>query len=410
MRPVVNLPVPRRVLLIPGQLVGQQRRDDRLVLRPPELHVLPVLLHGQAFDVAEVEDAAKLVVPAALPHPVEHRRARLDEFGVTAAVFRLVQDEPRRLDGVPGREHPPVEVVDHLAVRTDRFHDGLVLGLHEVAADLVDRAIDVLVPACVAQRLAQDLGGRDGDHQRADALARARRLVGLGRDHPRRGRVAEEQLEQVACLRGGFFVAGRLRVRGQPNRRERLSEHVPPLPHGSPFAGHVEEHPPVRIEAMLADEVRAVGGQLQPLIALLDRVVQRREQPGEPPLLPEPLVGVDHRPVAVERHHEPAALAVHAVLRPERQHVGQQPVAIDADQFVDAFGFHISSPSALRRLRPFEEADPFEVGVDLVAGAVGQGLHGQAAGAAVESDHAHHVLERRVQRRVTQQDADQLHG
>ena len=67
----------RAYFVVAGQLVGQQRGDDRFVLRPPEFHVVPVLLDRHAVDVAEIEHPAVLLVPAALPHPVEHRAARL---------------------------------------------------------------------------------------------------------------------------------------------------------------------------------------------------------------------------------------------------------------------------------------------------------------------------------------------
>ena len=63
---------------VAGEVIGQQRGDDGFILWPPELHVLPVLLDGQAPHVAEIEDATVLRIPAALPHPVQHPATEID--------------------------------------------------------------------------------------------------------------------------------------------------------------------------------------------------------------------------------------------------------------------------------------------------------------------------------------------
>ena len=70
--PVVDHLVPAGVLFVARQPIGHQRRDDRLVLRPPELHVVPVLLHRQALHVDEVGDAA--VLPS---QPRSHIQSRI---------------------------------------------------------------------------------------------------------------------------------------------------------------------------------------------------------------------------------------------------------------------------------------------------------------------------------------------
>ena len=47
--PIVNLLMPFCILLISGEQPGEQRGDDRLVVRPPEFHVVPILLHWLAM-------------------------------------------------------------------------------------------------------------------------------------------------------------------------------------------------------------------------------------------------------------------------------------------------------------------------------------------------------------------------
>ena len=44
-----------------------ERRNDSLGLRPPELHVLRIVLYWQVAAVAEVDDAAILLVPSPVP-------------------------------------------------------------------------------------------------------------------------------------------------------------------------------------------------------------------------------------------------------------------------------------------------------------------------------------------------------
>jgi hypothetical protein len=102
--------LPARAFQVAGHLEGKQGGDDRLVVWPPELHILPVLLQGLAVQIPEVEEAAELLVPAAPPHPVEHRQA--DPLpGRVPAQARFMEDKPGCLDGVAGIEDAPVEVM-----------------------------------------------------------------------------------------------------------------------------------------------------------------------------------------------------------------------------------------------------------------------------------------------------------
>jgi hypothetical protein len=53
--PIVDKPVPVFPFFVAGQLPRQERGDDRLVVRPPELHVMPVFLHRQTPDIPEIK-------------------------------------------------------------------------------------------------------------------------------------------------------------------------------------------------------------------------------------------------------------------------------------------------------------------------------------------------------------------
>ena len=72
--PVVGLLMPLEERLVTGQLPGEQRADDGLVVRPPELHVMPVVGARQAFDVLKVEHAAVGLIPTQFQGTFDNRR------------------------------------------------------------------------------------------------------------------------------------------------------------------------------------------------------------------------------------------------------------------------------------------------------------------------------------------------
>ena len=72
--PLMNLLVPAQIFVVARERPGQQRGNNGFAVRPPEFHVVPILLDWQPAQVAKIEDAALLFIPAALPHPVENRQ------------------------------------------------------------------------------------------------------------------------------------------------------------------------------------------------------------------------------------------------------------------------------------------------------------------------------------------------
>jgi hypothetical protein len=135
-----------------------------------------------------------------------------------------------------------------------------------------------------------------------------------------------------------LIIIGGLGVGGQRGHAERFGEDIAPLTDGSAIAGNVKEHPPIVVEAIAADEVNAMPGQVQPLLTRLDGVIQVRQQPGDAPLLPHSLVVVDEGSVPIHGRYEAAVFPVDAAGKPKGQRVMQQPIPIDGDQFIDALG------------------------------------------------------------------------
>ena len=60
----VDLVEPVEELPVSGRLVGMQTGERRLVVHPPELHVVLQFQMRLAQSIHEVEDAAEFVVPA----------------------------------------------------------------------------------------------------------------------------------------------------------------------------------------------------------------------------------------------------------------------------------------------------------------------------------------------------------
>jgi len=86
-RPGVHVVVKLGVSGMAGELPGEEGCDHRLVVRPPELHVVPVFLHGEAADIDKREQAAVCGVPTSGPHPVKDLCAKSREFGIAAAMM-----------------------------------------------------------------------------------------------------------------------------------------------------------------------------------------------------------------------------------------------------------------------------------------------------------------------------------
>ncbi len=276
--PIVNLLMPAGVFFVAGQFVGHQRGDDGLVVRPPELHVVPVFLNWFVEQVSEVEQAATFFVPAACPHPVEHVAAESDQTRISA-MPAFLHDEPGSFNGVAGVEQPSVAVIHDVAVRCDRFHDDAQVRLHESTANLVEAAVNPRGEVrVVPQVCSQFLSGDEGDHARPHADHRPR--VGELRRHQARSEVpAREIVEQLSRPPRRAFVAGGFEVGGMSYRRERFTVGVAPFAERLAVARDVKKHAAVGVEAMTFQKLQSALRPCQPLRPRLDRVVEREQHP-----------------------------------------------------------------------------------------------------------------------------------
>ena len=121
---------------------------------------MPVFAPAFAQGVAEIDNPAILLVPADFPHPIKHRGAKFYEFGIIITVFCLTHDEPGTLDGMPGVQHPSLNVVQlQCTVRGTLLHHQFHFRTYEIGGYLLDQAIDEIrkrffvLGACLAQFL-----------------------------------------------------------------------------------------------------------------------------------------------------------------------------------------------------------------------------------------------------------------
>ena len=238
---------------------------------------------------------------------------------------RFIQDKPRAFDRVTGIEQAPVKMIEHFPVRSHGLHHAFEIRLHEIALDFLDAGVDVRIEGIVAETRAHFLRGRQRNHRCSHAF----RWPDIGefgirpRRKPRLGQRVYLTRTILQCRLAGGFRTGRV-----GDRRKGFSEKIPPLANWLPLSGDVKPHLPVRIKAVPLDELQPVPRRRQPFCTRLHSVVQRRQQPGEPPLLPHSLVRIKQAPVASARDHEPTLLLIHTARQPKRQRVLQQPVAI----------------------------------------------------------------------------------
>ena len=124
--PLVSLLVDFEVFLIPCNEIGIKGCDDGLALRPPELHILGVVLRREVSAVAEVDDAAVLLVPTPFVVPVENLHA---EFAHCLRVWierSRIHKEPGCLDAVARIDDAAGDGIDELALFVHAFEYSVI--------------------------------------------------------------------------------------------------------------------------------------------------------------------------------------------------------------------------------------------------------------------------------------------
>ncbi len=296
-------------------------RDERLAVRPPELHRPLERRRAVAVGVEKIKKTAVLGVPAARVHPADHGDGCGLEVGAAEAL-RPAHQEPARLEGMARVEESPGGAVEHGPVGRDGLADEPGLGVH-VQQHPLDEAVDVgrkarpVVARDLVDEVEQD--HRDGERLRG-LLARERRAADvrgvLGPD--------EQSLEALVRLpreRRVARSAGKLR---QGHHIETLAEDLALEGNRLPDPIEREVDPAVGANSVGAHELDARPRETQPLGAGLDGGVEFGEHPHLSSLKPLVLRRVEHLPVARQVVERAAVLAVRRVALPEGQHAVEE--------------------------------------------------------------------------------------
>ena len=103
---------------------------------------MPIFLHRFVVNILEVNNPAVLLVPATLPHVVEHATPQIDETGIIPPSLRFVQNEPSAFDGMARIQCPRINVIDDLSIHPDLFHDTLNVVFHKLP-NLFNKPVDL---------------------------------------------------------------------------------------------------------------------------------------------------------------------------------------------------------------------------------------------------------------------------
>ena len=133
-----------KVFIVAGDEMSIERGDDGFGLRPPEFHVLRIVLRREMTAIAEIDYAAEFIVPAPLPRPIQDFEREVCDMFVTAAIPCLLKQEPRCFNAMTGVYDATVECVNQLAFGADHFKQSLEFGMEEVVLNGIERSVDTL--------------------------------------------------------------------------------------------------------------------------------------------------------------------------------------------------------------------------------------------------------------------------
>ena len=328
----VDLRVPLVDPPIGGQLPRKRQRVERLCVGPPELLVPVRPGRFGSFAVAAEEQPAVLLVPPELQVSAYALEREINHLPVPV-LAEDVDHEPHALDGVPGDDDAPLRcgkdvpverqvLQDQPAIRAaERVHHQA--GVFESGGEYVGALRDtseLVEPEREDHRDGVRLGpGRDGVR-----VGRVR----PGRRQPPLDRIVgpDRQPQRLLILRRAVVLA-------EAEQGETVGEDGRRPGEDLSFGAEAEAPVAVLVAAESAAEVEKPPRDLQPLLAPLDAIVERRERVDRAQLRPHVDVPGDYRPVVGDAGPQGPRAPVQGVARPERDDVGEQVSAEEPQAF-----------------------------------------------------------------------------
>ena len=319
--PLFDLLEPDEVFLILRERIGQKRRVDRLVLRPPELEFVLVLVGLMTFrliDVAEVDDAAVTLhlVPPPVEGPVENGK-RFFEKLIILLVLRLFHCKPARLNRVTGIDCTAFRRVARSTIGIDYLTESLLFVVEERGVDLLEAGGNRLV---VERRVSTQLAHHDrraGDDHRDVVRPHLARRIELRRQEFGVVVVHHDRLVQLLGLLFPDRILSGLVQLDIPHHRVVFGDDITALAHGTAVFGDIIVGTAITlVKAVVLNELHSLKRKVKPLLPLFDLIVCPREKKHETPLLTDVLVGEKHLAVATQVIVESAILHIWRVLLP----------------------------------------------------------------------------------------------
>lgn len=119
--PVADLPVHSKIFFIMSRLIGIKSSNNRFGLRPPEFHILRIILRREMTAIPEINYASIFFVPAPFPRPIKNLQRHLHQLLIPITKAGFLQNEPRSLDAMPRIDDPTVASINKLPILTYRF-------------------------------------------------------------------------------------------------------------------------------------------------------------------------------------------------------------------------------------------------------------------------------------------------
>ena len=142
--PVADLLMHLQIFFIARGLISIQSGNNGLCLRPPELHILRIILGRKILAITEINDTAIFFVPSPVPGPVKDSQCHIHQFFIPIAVLGLFQNKPGRLDAVSRIDGATVDRIDKFSVRTYHFKQCLEFRMHEISTQCLDGTVYLL--------------------------------------------------------------------------------------------------------------------------------------------------------------------------------------------------------------------------------------------------------------------------
>ena len=297
-RVVVHLAIPVEAPVFTALLVRKQQRIQSLRVRPPDLRIGHRPRDLAPIRIDRVNESAVFVIPAQFAMTADQPGRFADSRGVATGAGDM-DLKPHALDHVAGNNRRALRRGVLAVVTGNTLKNDIALGTVEMIEDVaLHRQRRIAIPLFV-QQFAQLPQHQRKDHGQPVYARPGRHGIGKVRDLV--VRLLEPPQHAVGCA--PRQVGRRILTRGdrqlrQPINRERIDiDRVTAVQHLAVAADAQHPAADTIVPAMALREVADLPGNVKPLRALPNTVVQRAEHPHRPPLAPQPLVATDQRAV-----------------------------------------------------------------------------------------------------------------